>query len=204
MNKQKLKPLDNHWNTATPVNEIIIKEYDAVSDPYCPYTRTKQFKQHFHKQLKLEKLTTKQQVSKTLSYDLNTGLNTSLTDLNPSNHRPNSAPDNQIQPLQHSFYSQKTITISAEPSGNVIESETELEVLKTILTREGYLTRLLKIVKKIEKKFKPEIADILDMIRISSVNVIEAIVAWRAVKVCHLLVVVFVQLLLLFSHFSFL
>jgi hypothetical protein len=38
-------------------------------------------------------------------------------------------------------------------------------------------------VKKVERKFNPEIADILDLVRIASVEVVEAIGKWREIKV---------------------
>jgi hypothetical protein len=164
------------WDTSCPVSETIRKEYNAVSDPYCPYTRTHTFKQHMSRQLKLDKLS-KEQISKSLSLDLNTGII-----LNSTHERPTSAPEN---PLHLQKASPQTITISAEPSGNVAESETELEVLKAILSREAYLPRLAKVVNKMEKKFKPEIADLLDLIRISTVGAVEAILSWRKVKVRH-------------------
>jgi hypothetical protein len=162
------------WDTSCPLSETIRKEYNAVSDPYCPYAHTRHFKQHLSRQMKLDKLS-KEQISKSLSLDLNTGIV-----LNSTYERPTSAPQNA---LTSQMASPQTITVSAEPSGNVAESETELEVLKAILSREGYLPRLAKVVNKMEKKFKPEIADLLDLIRIATVGVVEAILAWRRVKV---------------------
>ena len=200
------------WDSSTPLNKEIRSEYNALFDSYCPFIHTKQFQSHYKKQLKLEKLT-KEQKSKSLLIDFNTSLDTQLqpsssssssdrrnhnrnnqtNSNNNNNQRPNSAPENNLQtnliPSSTSIYSNsllsnhKKITISIEPSGNILESETELEVLKTILTREGYLLRLIKLIKTIEKKFKPEIADLLDLLRISSINVIEAIIAWRTTKV---------------------
>jgi len=59
----------------------------------------------------------------------------------------------------------------------------EFEVLKTILNREGYLNRLLAVSKSVGRKFKPEVADIIDLIRASSLDVVDAIVRWREAKV---------------------
>lgn len=173
----KLEPIK--WDASTPITQNIRQEYNAISDPYCPYTRTKHFKRHIAKQMKLEKLS-HDQLSKSASLDLNTGLITST-----KNDRPTSAPNkgnNHVVPPYMSS-SQPSMTISVEPVGNILESESELEVLKTIILREGYLTRLWKIIQKLEKKFKPEIADLLDLIRMASVDVVEAISEWRKVKV---------------------
>ena len=79
------------------------------------------------------------------------------------------------------------ITFSIEPKNNAAEGQAELEVLKCILCREGYLRRLHESAKTVGKKFKPEVADILDLVRAASVDLIEAIVRWREVKVCIVL-----------------
>jgi hypothetical protein len=171
-------PSRDGWNTSCPVYEKIRPEYNAITDPYCPYTRTKQFKQHHIKQLKLEKLPP-EQMSKSLSLDLKTGF--IMTNSTQEMKRPTSTPDNQFL-FGSKTLPMPTMTISDEPTENVIQSETELEVLKAILSREGYLKRLANLVKRLEKKFKPEIADILDLLRIASVNVVEAIVEWKKVK----------------------
>mgnify|MGYP003386845513 CR=1 FL=1 len=78
------------------------------------------------------------------------------------------------------------ITFSIEPKNNVVEGQAELEVLKCILCREGYLNRLHNSAKTVGKKFKPEVADILDLVRAASVDLIEAIVRWREAKVIRL------------------
>jgi hypothetical protein len=75
------------------------------------------------------------------------------------------------------------ITFSIEPRTNAAEGLAELEVLKCILCREGYLKRLHECAKTVGKKFKPEIADILDLMRASSVDLVEAVVRWREAKV---------------------
>lgn len=77
------------------------------------------------------------------------------------------------------------ITFSIEPKGNAAEGDAELEVLKCILCREGYLKRLMSSAKTVGKKFKPEVADILDLVRAASVDLVEAIVRWREIKGDH-------------------
>lgn len=63
------------------------------------------------------------------------------------------------------------------------DSELEFAVLKCILNREGYLTRLASVAKSVGRKFKSEVADILDLVRASSLDVVDAIVRWREAKV---------------------
>ena len=77
------------------------------------------------------------------------------------------------------------LTFSIETNSTVVDSNAELEVLKAILNRESYLKRLFKMVKTLEKKFKPEVADLLDFIRAATIDVIESIVKWREVKGDH-------------------
>lgn len=75
------------------------------------------------------------------------------------------------------------ITMSHEVSA--AEGAAELDVLKAILNREGYLNRVAKSARTVHKKFKPEVADILDLIRAASIDVCEAIIRWREVKQDH-------------------
>jgi hypothetical protein len=74
------------------------------------------------------------------------------------------------------------LTFSVEKSSETPAAQAEYEVLKAILSRENYLSRLHDAVRTIGKKFKPEVADILDFVRTSSLEVIQAIQNWRAVK----------------------
>lgn len=74
------------------------------------------------------------------------------------------------------------MTFSIEEDGDGAAARAEYDVLCAILSRESYLQRLEQVVKTINKKFKPEIADILDLIRSSSLDVIELIKKWRVLK----------------------
>ncbi len=58
---------------------------------------------------------------------------------------------------------------------------TELEVLKTILLREGYLKRLQHAARRRggTTALRADVIDILDLIRTSTVEVVEAIAKWR-------------------------
>ena len=60
-------------------------------------------------------------------------------------------------------------------------------VLKSILNRESYLDKLYSVVRTISKQFKPEVADFLDLVRVSTIDVIEAIIKWREIKVLQCL-----------------
>jgi hypothetical protein len=173
------KRSNKEWDTTSPAYEKVVKEYDAIVDPYCPYTRSKNFKTHLTRQKQLEKLPN-ETLSRSVSVTANLGSSMKNMD------RPVSAPDRDQVP-RHQVHSQNFhesgVTMSSEPRGNAAESQAELEILKSILNRESYLTRLHKAVKKVERKFNPEIADILDLVRIASVEVVEAIGKWREIKV---------------------
>jgi hypothetical protein len=58
---------------------------------------------------------------------------------------------------------------------------TELEVLKTILLREGYLKRLQHAARRKggQTALRADVIDLLDLIRTSTVEVVEAIAKWR-------------------------
>ena len=138
---------------------------------------------------KLEKLSKTEGANKmSKSQSLQSGgfdLNTSMKNMD----RPMSAPEKEKFPkhqVQNQNFLNSGVTISSEPSGNAAEGQAELEILKAILNREGYLVRLFKTVRTIQKKFKPEIADIIDLVRTSTVDVVEAIEKWRQIKVCCL------------------
>lgn len=75
------------------------------------------------------------------------------------------------------------ITFSVEEKGNSADAKAEYEVLKSILNRESYLTRLHSVVRTVGKKFKPEVADVLDLVRAASLDVIDSLLKWREVKV---------------------
>jgi hypothetical protein len=170
---------DGGWYSRTPISERL-PEYDATKDPYCPYTHTKTFKKHLEKQKKHNP--NEHLMSKTTSYQ---GIEASMKNMD----RPSSAPEREQFPkhqVQNETFLDSGVTFSSEPRGNAAEGQAELEVLKAILSREGYMTRLFKLIRKVEKKFKPEIADIIDLIRVATFDVVEAIQKWRSIKVIYL------------------
>ena len=75
-----------------------------------------------------------------------------------------------------------TFSTEAKECDQTIEN-LELEVLKAVLNREAYLVRLKSISRTVSRKFKPEIADIIDLIRAATLDVLENIVRWRSAKV---------------------
>lgn len=74
------------------------------------------------------------------------------------------------------------ITFSFEKPTDEDAAKAERDVLRSILLRESYLERLRNVVRTIAKKFKPEVADVLDLIRSASLDVVETIEAWRKLK----------------------
>lgn len=103
--------------------------------------------------------------------------------------KPMDRPMRQVKPKypQHTVNSLSLggsgITFSEEDDSQTPEGKAELEVLRAILNREGYLVRLQRVVRTIGKKFKAEAADILDLLRAASIDVVENIVKWREIKV---------------------
>lgn len=74
------------------------------------------------------------------------------------------------------------LTFSSEDIENSPAAQAEYEVLRCILQREHYLQKLYQVVRTIGKKFKAEVADALDLVRSSTIDVVESIVKWRKVK----------------------
>ena len=76
------------------------------------------------------------------------------------------------------------VTFSTETKdNNQTVEDLELEVLKAVLNREAYLARLKSMSRTVSRKFKPEIADIIDLIRAATLDVLENVVRWREAKV---------------------
>jgi hypothetical protein len=65
------------------------------------------------------------------------------------------------------------------------EGIAEYEVLKAVLNRENYLNRLQQVARTVGRKFKPEVADMLDFVRAASLDVVDLIVRWRDIKGDH-------------------
>eukprot|EP01041_Mallomonas_annulata_P013709 gene13709-29158_t len=194
MTKQKnkipktLDPIQSRTSTVRKIEEPWhststekMTSYDATRDPYCPHTQTSKFKDQMRKRMFIEEKPKANPMTKSMSFIPEAEYDIGMRPMD----RPISAPEQEKFPKTvTAISSAKTggLTFSTESTDNVREGQAELDVLKTILNREGYLNRLEKPVKKIGRKFKPEIADILDFIRASSIDVVEAIVRWRETK----------------------
>ena len=72
-----------------------------------------------------------------------------------------------------------TFSQFAEAREETVNPGAELNVLKAVLLREGYLRRLVELGKEATHTLSPGLGDLLDIIRISSVEVVEAIAEWR-------------------------
>ena len=83
-------------------------------------------------------------------------------------------------PNTHSFASDEPSF--AESNSSTEESACELEVIKAIMNREGYLSRLQSVARSVKKKIKPELPDLIDFVRAASLDVVQAIVKWRESK----------------------
>jgi hypothetical protein len=79
------------------------------------------------------------------------------------------------------------ITFSIEGRENEYQKieSLELDILKAILNREAYLGRLRSVSRTISRKFKPEVADMIDLVRAATLDVVEALVIWREAKGDH-------------------
>lgn len=74
------------------------------------------------------------------------------------------------------------LTFSMEKSSDTPAAQAEYEVLKAILSRESYLQRLQEVSRTVGKKFKADVADLIDFVRMSSLDVVQAILKWRELK----------------------
>jgi hypothetical protein len=79
------------------------------------------------------------------------------------------------------FYEQKRLT--RRNRIDVCFAVSQVDLLKSVLNREGYLSRLQQCVKTVNRKFKSQVAELLDLVRAASLDVIECIIAWREAKV---------------------
>ena len=83
-------------------------------------------------------------------------------------------------PNTHAFASDEPSF--AESNSSTEESACELEVIKAIMNREGYLNRLQSVARSVKKKIKPELPDLIDFVRAASLDVVLAVVKWRDSK----------------------
>lgn len=69
-------------------------------------------------------------------------------------------------------------------------AEAEVVILKTIIQRENHLKTLNDSMKTLQMKYKNDISIILDMIRSSSLEVVELIEVWRQEIVSQILILI--------------
>ena len=188
---KKLTPLDSRPEFAVRPMHITgpPHDYNAETDPYNPFTRTSKFKKHMVN----TEGATGMLMSRSLTH-LGASAMRTVTPLaeqySSSMVEMERAPMRvkEVYPkvqVQNTSLATGGVTFSVEPSGSAEESKCELDILKAVLNREGYLHRLEKAVRTINKKFKPEVSDILDLVRAASTEVIECIVLWREAKKDH-------------------
>ena len=168
------------WYGRTPIFEEARKEYNAEKDPYCPFTRSESYARHKEQRDRVQHETKLMSKSQSLSRPA-----PEIQALLKPMERPMTAPDEKFPKhrVANVSFGETGMTYSAEPIGSAEEGLAELEVLKSILNREGYLERLANSARTVSRKFKPEIADILDLVRAATLDVVEAIVKWRNAKV---------------------
>lgn len=77
------------------------------------------------------------------------------------------------------------MTYSVEIKGDTPEGIAELECLKAILNREGYLERLSTVVRSLGKTFDSAVADLMDFVRVATLDTVEKIIKWREIKGDH-------------------
>ena len=130
--------------------------------------------------------------------------NVNMTSMKPM-HRPTKPPEEKFP--KHvvpntSLFGKTGITISAEEKTGTKDGLAELEVLKAILNREGYLERLHNVSRTVGKKYKPEVSDVLDFVRASSLDVVDMILRWREAKVVFFFVLYLYKSQFLVFHLS--
>lgn len=145
--------------TATTTAERNIPVYDAAADPYCPRAHTEKFKRIRQRMRRLEQ---PQEDSKSASKGQAT---------QPKPRRSTKPRPERPEPAV-SFQSPETTN-----------PEAELDVVKAVLLREGYIQRLQQLIKRPAASVAPELVDLLDLYRLSSVEVVEQIGKWRQAQV---------------------
>ena len=60
-----------------------------------------------------------------------------------------------------------------------IREQLEIDILKAIVAREEYVSRLKSQCSSLKGKFNTLVSDTLDLLRIATIEVCEAIVRWR-------------------------
>ena len=185
--------IQSGFSTRNPVNERGIPQYNALDDAHCPYTKSAKFLSDYSRRQREEKLRQQRKSHRLLAsgvpsrrreaWQEQSTLSASTSPIRAPKPGLSSVVD-ENDPL---FRTGKGITWADtfEPAESVASQNdtygdpaVELEVLKAILLREGYAERMRKLLRR-PGKISPETIDLLELLRLASVEVVEAIVRWR-------------------------
>jgi len=169
------------WNSTT----TRLPPYDSEKDPYNAFTRKDSYQKHMRKQHKLESLDKSAKLRRSQSIDMLQGgmkpmEGNSLSMSNTIGGQPGSRKESK-QSIRNMSTISGGVTFSQFSAAReeTVNPAAELTVLKSVLLREGYLRRLLEMSKESTHVLQPGLGDLLDIIRISSVEVVEGIAEWR-------------------------
>eukprot|EP00943_MAST-04B_sp_MAST-4B-sp1_P008431 g8431.t1 len=201
--RRKRQTMDTGWNSRMQKNSEI-PQYNSLADRYNPFTHTKKFAKRFANQKRLEEKERRERVSKRrkllVSSDAEPAAISSPSVFNEVAHEGvsyvadgiSSAPQRlkhiQNAPSTGSPFLHSDRGGVMKPHGGLSFQRTkssdpssELEVLKSILLREGYLERLHHLARRRgdQTALRGDVIDVLDLIRISTVETIEAISKWK-------------------------
>ena len=200
--KKRNKP-DVGWNSR--IQSIDIPRYNSLSDRYNPFTHTKKFAKRFANQKRLEEIERRERFSKrqkllTAIDAKKSAMAMSSTQYGEHANESVSFVADEIRNIipRRSSHRNAPSTGSpfvltgrggmTTPHGGLSFQRTkssdpssELEVLKSILLREGYLERLHHLARRRgdQTALRGEVVDVLDLIRMSTVETIETILKWK-------------------------
>jgi hypothetical protein len=184
--KKRSRSPDREWDSRT--SGLGLPQYDATKDRYCPYTHSKKF-QYLKKRIERNEELERQRrldnfnkctLSKSNSVET---LNTSaLTD----SSLILSAESSPIKKSNTGKYLSKSNSITFGSTNSSITWQTsdatdpasELEILKCIVLREGYISKLRELSKS-KDTIKNDFVDFIDLTRLVTVETIEFIKKWR-------------------------
>eukprot|EP00753_Platysulcus_tardus_P012372 PLAT3355.21.p1 GENE.PLAT3355.21~~PLAT3355.21.p1 ORF type:complete len:1015 (-),score=507.57 PLAT3355.21:44-3088(-) len=171
------------WNSRVVARERRLPSYDASSDPLCPLSRTPAFKRRSARSKALEaeeerKRRLRSQLTASAPLLPRTADWEMEEERLPRRHatgRPGWQPDGGRRGGGVTFSSPTAVA-----GDDGAASEAELEALKAILLREGYLERLEGMAGSSGRgRVTEDVIDCVDLLRLSTVEVVEAIGAWR-------------------------
>jgi hypothetical protein len=148
-----------------------LPSYDPTSDRHCTYTKSKKFKTL---QMKMDRLSSERESRSTSPVkEIST-----LQVMKTTKHLAQSSggSDNSLRSIS-------TATGGATwQSDDSRDPTSELEVLKCIILRESYLSRMVEMSKS-QDVLKSDLIDLIDLHRIITVETIETIIRWRKAQI---------------------